>query len=111
MKVVCPSCGSGMSSQDLRIRWRGGSECPLCGAALRWSPPYHLIALWGSFPILVFFIATEGIPEGPLSILTMVVTWLLESIAVAVVLGLIKPPKLKLARDNSAPPTLFGKRD
>jgi len=107
--VVCPSCGSGMSSQDLRARWGGGSECPNCCASLRWSPPYHMIVLWGSFPILVFFIATKGIREGLVSIMTMAVTWLIGSTVVAILVSLIHPPKLKLTSDDGAPPTLFGK--
>jgi hypothetical protein len=107
--VACPSCGSNLSPHKLKTRLRGGSECPVCNAALRWSPPYHLIVLWGSFPILVFFVVSEGIRGGIRLVIMMVLTWLLQSIAISVILAWIKPPKLKLAEDGNAPPTLFTK--
>jgi hypothetical protein len=109
MRIVCPSCGSEMSSQDLRTRWGGGSECPNCSASLRWSPPYHMIVLWGSSPILIFLIATKGIREGLLPILAMALEWLIGSIIVAILVSLIHPPKLKLTSGRSTPPTLLGK--
>ena len=110
MIVACPNCGSNLSPHELKVRWGGGSECPVCCAALRWSPPYHLIVLWGSFPILVFLVLSEGIRGGIALVIAMVLTWLLQGIAISVILARIKPPKLKLADDSgSGPPSLFGR--
>jgi hypothetical protein len=79
--------------------------------SVRLSPPYPLIALWGTFPILCFFLVTTGIHEGFLLPLKMIVIWFVGSLIASVLISQVWPPKLKLAsRDKDAPIELFDKR-
>jgi len=110
----CPRCKSELQPQQLKAEWglKGGVQCPVCGASLRYSPPYPTLALWGSFPLLAFFLAKTGIHEGILVWVKAAVVWFLGSVVVSVLASYVRPPKLKLApKDDNAPPDLFGKYD
>ena len=116
MTFTCPNCGSRVAPNRLRVDWRsaGRMECPGCSIGLRYSPPYDLIILWGSFPFLCFLLVTKGIQGGLLFSLKLVVIWFVGSIVISGLLGQVIPPKLKLAppkdEDKDAPIELFGKR-
>jgi hypothetical protein len=86
-------------------------ECPECGVGLRYSPPFDLIILWGSFSIFCFLLVTKGIQGGLLFSVKLVLIWFFGSMVFSALLARIKPPKLKLASpDKDAPIELFGKR-
>jgi hypothetical protein len=112
--IECPNCASKLDARWLRKRWNSPNEvlCPMCCVRLRYSPPYRLIILGTSLPLLAFFIATTGIREGALATVSSAVTWFAGSLAASALLSYVKPPKLKLASPRSgATPELLGKRD
>jgi len=90
----------------------GAADCPVCSASVRLSPPYPLIVLWGTFPILCFFLVSTGIREGILLPLKMIVIWFVGSLIVSVLISQVWPPQLRLSRrrDKNAPIELFDKR-
>ena len=116
MTFTCPNCGSRFTPNRLRVdrESAGLMECPECGIGLRYSPPYPLIIMWGSFPILCVLLVTKGIQGGLLFSVKLVVIWFVGSIVISALLARIKPPKLKLAsrkdKDKGEPIELFGKR-
>jgi hypothetical protein len=114
MTFTCPNCGSKVAPYRLRVDWgsAGRMECPECGIGLRYSPPYDLIILWGSFPFLCFFLVTKGIQGGLFFSAKLVLTWFFGSMLFSALLGRVRPPKLKLAcpKDKDGPIQLFGKR-
>jgi hypothetical protein len=102
MTLVCPRCGSTITSRQLRVEWGsgGGVVCPRCGASLRYSPPYHLILAWGSFPILCFFLATKGVLYGAFFCIKITILWFFGSIGISYVLASFLPFKLKLSKPS-----------
>ena len=87
-------------------------ECPICGAGLRYSPPYVQIILWGSFPFLCLVLVTRGIHEGLLVSLKMVALWFFGSMIISALISRIKPPTLKLSPPKTDTPIqLFDKRN
>jgi hypothetical protein len=112
--IQCPNCASQLDPQWLRSSWRNPNEvlCPICCLRLRYSPPYKLIMLGASLPVLAFFLATTGFREGALVAVALVAAWIGVSMAASALLSHVKPPKLKLSsRRHPAPPELLGKHD
>ena len=107
---VCPKCKSRIEPEQLRTEWGsfGVVDCPSCGAALRYSPPYPLIILWGSLPILCYFLLAKGMHEGVVYCVKLALLWFVGSIAVSVLASQIRPLTLKLARDDDKPVDLFN---
>ena len=115
MTLECPKCCSKLASATLRVDWFskiGATACPVCGAKFRLSPPYPLIFLWGSFPVLCFFLFTRGFQQGVLSSVRMVVAWFFGSVIASVYISRVRPPMLKLlGPDKDTPIQLFKKAD
>jgi prepilin signal peptidase PulO-like enzyme (type II secretory pathway) len=88
----------------LKNEWGNGIHCRKCSAEVRYSPPYPVIFLFGSAPILVAALAVRGVEEGFVASIKMVLAWFLGSICAAVFFSWIKPPKLKLANDGDEDP-------
>jgi hypothetical protein len=112
--IQCPHCASQLDPQWLRSSWGKPNEvvCPICCLRLRYSPPYRLIMLGASLPLLAFFIATTGFRDGAIVAVASVAAWIGVSMAASAVLSYVKPPKLKLApRRPPAAPELLRKRD
>lgn len=112
--IQCPSCASQLDPQWLRSSWGKPNEvvCPICCLRLRYSPPYRLIVLGASLPLLAFFVATTGFREGVLVTVASVAAWIGVSMVAGGLLSYVKPPKLKLvSRRRTRPPELLGKRD
>ena len=109
MTFECPSCGLTLQPRDLKNEWGNGIHCALCGAEVRYSPPYQHIILFGSFPIMVAALARSW--KGFVASIMIVVVWLVGSISLAGLISFIKPPKLKLANDGDedpyTPPSIF----
>jgi hypothetical protein len=112
--IQCPHCASQLDPQWLRSEAAGSrsgtrlrSVCPNC-----YSPPYRLIVLGASLPLLAFFVATTGFREGVLVTVASVAAWIGVSMVAGGLLSYVKPPKLKLAsRRPAAAPELLRKRD
>jgi hypothetical protein len=112
--IRCPNCASQLEPPWLRSSWRNPNEvlCPICCLRLRYSPPYRLILLGASLPLLAFFIGTTAFREGALVAVASVAVWIGVSMAASALLSYVKPPKLKLApRRQAPPPELLRKRD
>lgn len=97
--LECPACKSRMKSSAFRAELgsKGRTICPVCSASLRLSPPYPIIALLGTFPILYFFVVTRGVNEGLFSLIRMLFIRFLGSVVLSVYLSRFKPPVLKLS--------------
>ena len=111
--LECPSCHTTLKSSMLRAEFgsrKGHVICPSCNRTLRYSPPYHMITLWGSSPIFIYFLLTRGIREGWLSSVRMLLAWFVGSIVVSAYISRIKPPILKLS-DDDGPIRLFKRAD
>ena len=108
--IQCPNCASQLDPQWLRSSWGKPNEvvCPICCLRLRYSPPYRLIVLGASLPLLAFFVATTGFRGGALVSVASVAAWVGVSMAASALLSYVKPPKLKLAshRPPAAPELL-----
>jgi hypothetical protein len=109
MSFECPNCKSNLQPQDLKNEWGCGTHCVLCGAKVRYSPPYHLIILFGSLPFLIAELAVRGIEQGLLASIIMVIIWFFGSIYLAIFISWIRPPKLKLECDEDlySPPSIL----
>jgi hypothetical protein len=111
MTFTCPSCNSTLQPRDLKNEWRNGIHCAICGAEVRYSPPYQHIILFGSSPFMVAALAVRGIERGFLASIMIVVVWFVGSIWLAGVISMVIPPKLKLANDGDEdpynPPSIF----
>lgn len=111
MTFECPSCRSTLKLRDLKNEWGNGIHCALCGAEVRYSPPYQNIILFGSSPIMVAALAVRGIQQGLVASIMIVVAWFVGSIWLAILISIVKPPKLKLANDGDEdpynPPSIF----
>jgi hypothetical protein len=110
--IQCPNCASQLDPQWLRSSWGKPNEvvCPICCLRLRYSPPYRLIMLGASLPLLAFFVATVGFREGAFVAVASVAAWIAASMAASALLSYVKPPTLKLvSRRPPAAPELLGK--
>jgi hypothetical protein len=104
MTFECPSCWSRLRPEDIKNEWANGMHCPVCGAAVRYSPAYQNIVLLGSSPFLVAALSIRGIEQGFVASLMMVLAWFVGSVLLSILIFNVIPPKLKLASDDEEDP-------